>query len=84
VLEAIHSYLGKSYPPPDLFTLECIRALTAALRNLLMNHKNTQAVLESDLVEIFFRMLDHQPDRELARNVTDIFSSLSRIGLDCQ
>ena len=58
--------------------------MTAALRNLLMNHKNMQAVLESDLVEILFRMLDQQSDRELARNVTDIFSSLSRIGLDCQ
>ena len=50
VLESIQSYLSKNYPPKDLFTLECLRNLTSAIRNLLMNHKNTQAILESDVV----------------------------------
>jgi hypothetical protein len=45
VLEAIHLYFERNYPPKDLFTLECLRTLTAALRNLVINHKNTQAVL---------------------------------------
>ena len=56
VLEAVHSYLAKNYPPKDIFSLECLRTLTAALRNLLINHKNTQAVLESDLVEALFKL----------------------------
>lgn len=56
VLEAIHNYIAKNYPPKDIFTLECLRTITVALRNLLINHKNTQAVLESDLVEVLFKL----------------------------
>jgi hypothetical protein len=81
-IESIHSYLSKNYPPKDIFSLECIRTLTNALRNLLMNHKNLQAVLESDLLEILFRMFEEKVDREITRNVIDIFSSLTRVGLD--
>lgn len=56
VIEAIHSYFSKNYPPQDLFSLECLRTLTLALRNLLMNHKNLHAVLDSDLMELLFRV----------------------------
>ncbi len=55
-----------------------------ALRNLLINHKNTQAVLESDLVEVLFKLFEDNNDRELSRNMTEIFSSLTRVGLDCK
>lgn len=50
VIESVHSYFHKNYPPKDLFTLECLRTLTVAIRNLLMNHKNLHAVLDSDLM----------------------------------
>lgn len=63
VLEAIHNFVGRNYPPKDIFILECLRTLTVALRNLLINHKNTQAVLESDLVEMLFKLFEDNKDR---------------------
>lgn len=50
VIEAINGYLNKIYPPKDIFALECLRNITLALRNLLINHKNLQSILESDLL----------------------------------
>ena len=63
VLEAIHSFISKNYPPKDICTLEYMRTLTVALRNLLVNHKNMQAVLESDLVEVLFKVFEDNTDR---------------------
>jgi hypothetical protein len=82
VIEAFHSYFAKNYPPQDFFALECLRTLTLALRNLLMNHKNLHAVLDSDLMELLFRTFDDRVDKELTRNVIDILCSLTRVGLD--
>lgn len=82
VIESLHSYFSKNYPPADLFALECLRTLTLALRNLLMNHKNLHAVLDSDLMEILFRVFEERIDKELARNVIDSLCSLTRVGLD--
>lgn len=82
VIEAIHTYFATNYPPKDLFALEALRTLTNALRNLLMNHRNLQAVLESDLLELLIRVFEEHLDKEMTRNIIDIFSSLTRVGLD--
>jgi hypothetical protein len=47
-----------------------------------MNHKNLHAVLDSDLMEIFFKVFEEKGDKEITRNVIDSLCSLTRVGLD--
>jgi hypothetical protein len=47
-----------------------------------MNNRNLQAVLESDLLELLIRVFEEHLDKEMTRNIIDIFSSLTRVGLD--
>lgn len=47
-----------------------------------MNHKNLHAVLDSDLMEILFKIFEEKGDKEITRNVIDILCSLTRVGLD--
>ena len=82
MLESIHGYFAHTYPPKDLVDLECLRTLTVGIRNLLMTHKNLQPMLESELLELLVKVFEEHIDREMTRNVADIFGSLTRVGLD--
>lgn len=86
VLQSVASFIEHHYPAKTIMELEHLRTLTLSIRNLLVNHKNLQPFLQSPLVDVLGKIFQNhlKEDQELIRNITDIFSSLSRIGWDCR
>jgi hypothetical protein len=54
-----------------------------AIRNLAIDYRNLQAIQESGLSNLLKDIYDARIDREVDRNIVDIFSSLTNIGWDC-
>jgi uncharacterized protein (UPF0335 family) len=86
ILESVSSFIEHHHPAKTIRQLEYLRTVTLAIRNLLINHKNLQPFLESPLVDVMGKIFENhrKEDEEVIRNITDVFSSLSRIGWDCK
>ena len=84
MLDSLTSFMEKKYPPKYISDLEYIRNLTLAIRNLCINYKNLSPLMESPIMKIMMRMFEDREDRELVKNITEIFSSMTKVGWDCQ
>lgn len=55
-----------------------------AIRNLALNIKNLSPLIDCQISRILLKILNEKVDKELTRNVVDIFSSMTRVGWDCR
>ena len=63
--------------------MELLRSITLAIRNLAIDYRNLQPIQESLMMDLFDRMFEDKIDREVNRNLVDIYSSLTNVGWDC-